>query len=51
MARESTGYKSKYDHPNVCGDFICIKCQKEGKLPANYCSNCGKELEDHQKKG
>jgi len=51
MTREATGYKSKYDHPNAFGKFLCIMCQKKSKLPANYCKNCGKELEEYQKKG
>jgi predicted amidophosphoribosyltransferase len=51
VANKFTGYKNKYDYPNVIGLFICSKCTKEGKLPANYCTNCGKELEEYQKQG
>lgn len=50
MARTFTGYKNSYDYPNAVGPFICSKCNKEGKLPANYCGNCGKE-EKYQKQG
>lgn len=51
MAKVLTAYKTSYDHPNVYGEYVCTGCQSEGNLPANYCMNCGKELEEHQKRG
>lgn len=51
LANKSTGYKTKYDFPNVYGTFSCTKCSKKETLPANYCTKCGKELEEYQKKG
>jgi DNA-directed RNA polymerase subunit RPC12/RpoP len=51
VAKTFTGYKSSYDFPNVMGEFVCSSCKREGKLPANYCMNCGKELEKYQKQG
>lgn len=51
MPYKYTGYKSSYDFPFSRGLFTCTKCGKEEILPANYCSHCGKELEEYQKKG
>jgi predicted amidophosphoribosyltransferase len=51
MVNTFTGYKRSYDYPNAKGNFICSKCKKERKLPANYCTNCGGELEKFQKQG
>jgi DNA-directed RNA polymerase subunit RPC12/RpoP len=51
MVKTFTGYKSKYDYPKINGLYTCTKCGEEKKLPANYCTNCGKELEEHQKRG
>ncbi|WP_158318899.1 hypothetical protein [Robertmurraya kyonggiensis] len=47
----STSYKSKYDYPRVSGEFKCTGCKRTNSLPANYCGDCGKELEEAQKKG
>ena len=45
-------YKKTLDFPNPKSDhFICSNCSKENNLPANYCSYCGKELEDWNKQG
>lgn len=51
MVKTFTGYKSKYDYPNAYGLYICLKCGQKKKLPANYCTSCGKELEPYQKQG
>lgn len=51
LANVATGYKKSYDYPNAAGEYICSKCKKTGGLPANYCMDCGKELEDKQKQG
>lgn len=47
----SINYKKTYDFPNATGKFVCSSCGKEGDLPANYCTNCGHDLEEATKKG
>lgn len=51
MPKKKAFYKSSYDYPYVKGSYICSKCNKESKLPANYCCHCGTELEDYKKQG
>jgi predicted amidophosphoribosyltransferase len=51
VVKTFTGYKSKYDYPDTNGLYTCTKCWEKKKLPANYCTNCGKELEEYQKRG
>lgn len=51
MTRKSTTLKTRYDYPNAIGSITCTKCKRTSSLPANYCWKCGKELEEHQKRG
>jgi predicted amidophosphoribosyltransferase len=51
MVNTFIGYKRTYAYPNPKGNFTCTECQKERKLPANYCAHCGTESEKYLKQG
>lgn len=50
FSKKSKKVKFVYPNPkNYC--YNCPYCDKTGKLPANFCGECGKELADHIKAG